>query len=448
MRFPSWWMKNFLSRNQSNNLTASIMRGSLLSGLLVASISSFFDLTSVSPFPVEEFLDIWILVLAFSTFLARRGSFPGRLYGLAIATLIFGLAIIVIAVFNCAPWFEVGQSYRWLFYSLTFLIVASESWGSAEKLVPMTWLLLAFAVTKVLTVSTFYPGEDRPALLVESNFELALFVGLAAVVYRYIRRGKILLITLLGLVVLLENSRSGAVAFFLFVIYSLLIDSQEYLVRRKALRTSLSVFLMGAVPFLVFVSRDSGLPVWRFVLNQFGGTGTSNELVIGSAVQIVSRADRAAFFRVFRSETAEWNLWNWIFGTLPVTPLSPRGCEFFEWSSLTSSRGDGSCYSVVFHSFLLRVTYDAGLLGLLFAFAILIFSLRAARVPWPLTVSLVFIVLANSLSVSGLNSPFVAVVVILAALHSGDPLSQIVQKPIPANKIWGTKPNGSDLLPS
>src|SRR5699024_10128365 len=115
----------------------------------------------------------------------------------------------------------------------------------------------------------------------------------------------------------------------------------------------------------------------------------------------------------------------WIFGTAPMTPLSTQTCAALDfYSELFSAAQDGSCYSVILHSFALRVLYDAGLIGALLVLLVPIAVMLRAGVPMILTLTLSAIAVANSLSVSGLNNPYVALPILLAILlgtRTGDP---------------------------
>ncbi len=55
-----------------------------------------------------------------------------------------------------------------------------------------------------------------------------------------------------------------------------------------------------------------------------------------------------------------------------TTPLLPASCaDLSYYQTLFSYAGDGRCYSVILHSFIMRVIYDHGIIG----FAFLIFCL-------------------------------------------------------------------------
>lgn len=75
---------------------------------------------------------------------------------------------------------------------------------------------------------------------------------------------------------------------------------------------------------------------------------------------------------------------------------------------------------MIFHAFVMRVIFDAGLLGLALAFGVIIYAMRKSGVSWLLTLCITAIALANGLSVSGPNNPWVAIVVLVAILLAGN----------------------------
>jgi hypothetical protein len=149
------------------------------------------------------------------------------------------------------------------------------------------------------------------------------------------------------------------------------------------------------------------------------------------------RIDRLNFLDAFLHDVSDWTIFNWLFGSVPITPLSAETCRdlsFYE--KLFSTAGDGSCYSVIYHAFVLRVLFDSGILGLLLVFGGAWVALMRARVKVGLAVFLVAVAGANSLSVSGLNSPYVLLPILIAILLAGEPekivRSMTVESGVPA----------------
>ncbi|WP_146120059.1 hypothetical protein [Leucobacter massiliensis] len=251
----------------------------------------------------------------------------------------------------------------------------------------MTWTLILLALCKaVITLVLLGPGE-RPGLLLENNFELALFCGLAAVVYRFLTgKHQFLMLACLGLLVVLSGSRSGVVAFF--VLYVFAVAQSRLKVFAKYL-SSLAVLAVAWVVVEVFLSR----------------AGASGAI------------DRLNFLAVFLDETRNWGPLEWVLGTVAITPLSGAACRSLSYyESLFSSADDGTCYSVILHAFLLRVLFDSGILGLLLAFGGIFVLMRRAKVSRLLSLTLLGIAIANSASVSGPNNPYVLLPILLAIL--------------------------------
>lgn len=135
-----------------------------------------------------------------------------------------------------------------------------------------------------------------------------------------------------------------------------------------------------------------------------------------------TQVDRLNFLGVFLAEAQAFTALNWLFGTAPITPLSPGACHGLSYyESLFSSAGDGTCYSVILHAFVLRVIFDAGLVGLAIAYGGAWYFMRRGRVRTGLAMTLLAIAFANGLSVSGLNNPYVALPILVAILAAAVP---------------------------
>ncbi|WP_298532305.1 hypothetical protein [uncultured Algibacter sp.] len=122
-----------------------------------------------------------------------------------------------------------------------------------------------------------------------------------------------------------------------------------------------------------------------------------------------SKNTRFQFLTVFLKEIENWTFLNYLFGASRITPLSENACRRLGyWQSLFSYSGDGSCYSVVLHSYIFRVIFDHGFIGLLFicyfVYSIIIRS-GFSRTNGLIVLGIVFI---NGISVSSFNSVYFA----------------------------------------
>ncbi|MGO4692078.1 hypothetical protein [Glaciibacter sp. 2TAF33] len=363
------------------NAVPAFLRISLYALLIVGAALSVPSIGTYSPLPVETLLDAWII--AFMVTYLVRGSI--RTTGLLLLLGGYSLTRIIPALASESPMVDFFQAYRWLLYLVAFAFAVGRTWGPARSLVRLMWILLGLALAKTaLTLLTLGPGA-RSGLLTENNFEIALFSGLVAVLYsRLTDRSRFWAMLLLGVLVLTSGSRSGAIAYAILVVYVILQAKSANLFVRYLLACTLPVLVIALVQ--VFESRA-----------QNGGI------------------DRLNFLNVFLGETQAWNVLTWLFGTAPITPLSSGGCGRLSfYVNLFSSTGDGHCYSVIFHAFVMRVAFDAGIVGLIIAFSVTWYTLRRSNVELGLSATLLLLAFTNGLSVSGLNNPYVALPILLA----------------------------------
>lgn len=339
---------------------------------------------SYGPISATVVLDAWVVV--FVLWCLFRGK--TRAYLLLFALLGYLLTRVVPAMAIGAPLEDFLQAYRWVLYLIAIALALGRTWGPIDGLVRVTWALVIAATMKSLATYVLLGPGERPGLLLENNFEIALFCGLAAVLYAHLGRKRGWMIVTLGLLTALSGSRSGAVVFVVLALYAVSQLRSNNLLTRY-------VLALGAVALLVF-------PIAVFTERSEG---------------TVYRIDRLNFLDVFITETRGWSPLTWLFGTTPITPLSPGSCSALSaYPLLFSSTGDGSCYVVILHAFLLRVVFDAGLIGLALSIVVPWVVMRRAGVTRLLTATLTVIAIANGASVSGLNNPYVALPIIVAIM--------------------------------
>lgn len=361
----------------------AVIRNGLYIMIIVAAVVSVPFLGKFGPLPTTTMLDAWVILFVLACL------FWGRIYttfALGLLTL-YLLTRILFALYTESPTEDFLQAHKWLLYLVAFAFAVGRKWGPVRAMVRVMWVLLSLAFIKAALTFVVYGAGARPGLLIENNFELALFSGLAIVLYRFLGRGKIWVVLLMGGLTVFSGSRSGAVAFLVLAFFAIL-QAKEASPLVKYLLALLAP-IIALVPLSIFEQR-SGLQV-----------------------------DRLNFFEVFLAETSKWDAINWIFGTTPITPLSSAGCYRLSfYKSLFSTEGDGSCYSVIFHAFLMRVVFDAGVLGLMIAFGVSWWMMHRARVQFGVAVALIAVAVSNSLSVSGLNNPYVALPILLSIVTS------------------------------
>jgi hypothetical protein len=350
--------------------------------LVAAAVSSVPRIGQYSPLPITTLLDVWVIVFMLACLVSGRVR-GGTMLFLLIA---YFLTRLIPALSNESPLEDFFRAYRWVLYLMAFVLAIGREWGPLRPLIRITWALLILALVKAaLTFALLGPGE-RPGLLTENNFELALFSGLVALLYKHLGQHRPWAVVLLGALTIASGSRSGAIAFVILALYAT--------TQAKSVTLLVKYLLACLLPLLVIV------PVAIFSQR----AGSSNQI------------DRINFLNVFLNETRDWTALNWLLGTVPITPLSEGCAQLSYYQLLFSSVGDGSCYAVILHAFLLRVIFDAGILGVVIYFGVTWWAMRKAGVTVGLAVCIIFIALTNSVSVSGLNSPYVMLTVLLTIL--------------------------------
>lgn len=362
-------------------IVPNFVRNLLCILLVIAAAVSVPFLGEFGPLPTTTMLDGWVLLFVFVTFVRGRIETVGVIGFL----VIYLMTRIIPVLYNDSPLEDFAQAYRWILYLVAFALAVGRHWGTPRGLVRVMWVLLGLAFIKaLLTFAVRGPGE-RPGLLLENNFELALFAGLVICLYRFLGRGKFWAVLLMAGLTVLAGSRSGAIAFLILAVFAI----------SQIKGATLKQLLVLVMPLLALV------PLWIFQQRTVAGR----------------QVDRLNFLDVFLEETSKWDLGTWIVGTEPITPLALGSCSRLSYYRLLfSSEGDGSCYSVILHAFLMRVVFDAGIVGLVIAFGITWWMMRKAKVQFAVAFSLILVAGANSASVSGLNNPYVALPILLAIL--------------------------------
>ena len=316
-----------------------------------------------------------------------------RIYApIFVLLFLFVLRMTMACLEFSTPFFDALQAHKWLLYLIESFVFLDVSMSSPRRIALATKILVVLALVKYSLVF-LTQSAGRTGILDENNFELALFCGLVALSYKHMGRARSLLVAATGLVVVLSQSRSGSVEFLILLAYVVSVSTW-----RGPLARYLSAIFVGTsvvIPLLIFGDRSTGTVI-----------------------------DRVNFLNVFLSETSHWSPLNWLFGLPPITPLSSDACFTLSYyQPLFSTAGDGTCYSVVLHAYLLRIIIDAGLVGLIGSFGIMWWLMSRSSVPLALRLCLIAIAIANSASVSGLNNLFVILPMVLAMVSSQSELT-------------------------
>ncbi len=266
-----------------------------------------------------------------------------------------------------------------IYKSFVYLIILSQFVGKKtlepEFIRKLFLVVLALFLLKYIFLVAIGTSRQSIKVFEESNFELMLLSYLFILDYSFRRKVNYLEITVLLITFFLSGSRSGLVI-ILFLIGCVFLRN-----------LSLKNFLM----LLVFVPIGLGL-VYFIFLNR--SEGDSLESI-----------DRYIFFMSFLKEIKDWGLVDFLVGSERITALSSETCgKLTYYQKLFSFKGDGTCYSVILHSFIIRVIFDHGLLGFLFLCLAVYQMVLKSGFDRFISFLVLMVLVLNSLSVSAFNS--------------------------------------------
>ncbi|MFT6053196.1 MAG: hypothetical protein ACJAS3_001138 [Roseivirga sp.] len=225
--------------------------------------------------------------------------------------------------------------------------------------------------------TVFVFSINRPQLLAENNFEL-MFLGIMYyVTITRQRKPNYKYLLALILIFVLSSSRSGLIILVLILISS---SYSKNIVKSLGIKF-FTVSLMIIVGTALFLNRMGSLDF--------------------------ESIDRIVFFQYFLNDTSSWGLIDFLIGAERISPLSDATCQGLRFfSGLFSYSNDGSCYSVILHSFVLRVIYDHGIVFLLFIIYAVFLFLKSKGLSRKDSAVVCAMVTLNGLSVSSFNSVF------------------------------------------
>ena len=330
------------------------------------------------------------LVLA-CTFILSLKSVKKQLLGYCIITFLYILYSYIHAFdYKIIDFIMI---YKTLFYLLILSFLINRELFNYTFIKYFFYTVAISFLVKYL-YSIMFGFTLRPGLFTENNFEimflLLLFIAKRHFEHRYILQDYFLLL----IIILLSGSRSAILCMLPLAWFDKF--GNKFHSKLIKLPVLIFAFILG---FSVIYFRMGGLTI--------------------------EQIDRIRFLFVFLDEIHEWSVWQYLFGNTPITPLSTENCEsLIYYSSLFSNVSNNLCFSVVFHSHLLRTIIDHGILGLIFiymyTYKILVLSLFNRDYIF-MILSILFI---NGLSVSSLNSVFAAFgLMILITLDSGQEIN-------------------------
>ena len=265
-------------------------------------------------------------------------------------------------------------AYKFFIYLILLGFSVGKNFFEYEFTKKLFQFLLFFFFLKYF-ISIVAGLNFRPILFAENNFELFLLLLMYVSLYRY---NTTYLNKLYGLILFLIVAMSGSRSALLGLILLIVVLNFSKIDKRFFFKMLVVVVAVGAVGLLLSSRLDE------------------------------KGVDRFHFLLVFLNDTSQWDLLTWCSGSSPLTPLSPESCKSLShWQGLFSRSGDGSCYSVILHSFLMRLIYDHGIFGLMFLLLFLYIALKKSNYEFNFILIVIGLIMVQSLSVSGMNNPYI-----------------------------------------
>lgn len=335
----------------------------------------------------------FILLLFASAVLGALKLLPFR------TGLIINLFYLLLSIKFIKRFISVRHSFIWLIYLIILIIVGLPNTHYLDFLISVKWIIflilgVGFASQNLFSsvnqnlkyyriLTNIYLGfysylfftstyRQSIFLLDESNFEL-LILFVPAIYFIFLKKLLLTDIVKLAIIVLLCGSRSGLLIF--------------------------------AVLAYLFIQSQSLAPIKKVFIFLFGGIFLTFFLLIREVN--LYEIDRYKFFLYFISDLSNFELTEIIFGPTRFTPLPPEICNSLSFYDDLLSKGPNEeiCYAVIYHSFILRILRDHGIIITILAFKTL-FDIVSKTHSKKLGKFILIVVLINSLSVSGIANTF------------------------------------------
>ncbi|MGP9571126.1 hypothetical protein [Halomonas sp. JB37] len=392
----------------------------LLSQFLVLIVLALGVVGVFSPYdynilPAVAILELAVLLLSAFVFPPK-----GRVsVFLMMSVVAYLLITFYVAVFlNNTNLLDYLQAYKAFIYVALLCSFIGKTFFSKVYVSKFFYILVVLFLVKYLysrVVGLDVWVSSRPGVYTENNFELIFLLLLFYLVLPDLRWRTVFFLVVMA-IVSLSGSRSAFLCLLVVYFFSVFRVGGFYWKKWLLL-----------LPFLLFVGV--------FVVNDrmdvsLGNSSTAaevqpaispeasadipgvtieqdHEMTIRSFLEQGASVDRVRFLLLFLDNAEGWKWWNVLFGTEPLTPLSDETCRSLSyWSDLYSFSGDETCYSVILHSYIIRVIFDHGVMGLLFLIGFTAYGLRKSGYSWVDVLCVLGVLLASSLSVSAFNSVF------------------------------------------
>ncbi|MBT2918462.1 hypothetical protein [Vibrio anguillarum] len=264
-------------------------------------------------------------------------------------------------------------AYKSYFYIIILSFFCGKKFFHEDDIKKLYHFLLACFLVKYV-VWHLVSDSDRPGLFSENNFEVLFLLLLTIAIYKLSERLSVFELTALTAIVFLSGSRSGSLAFLVMLIF--------LYIKEINFSTIIKLFLIGIISVgvgVIFISRMD--------------------------VSNLESIDRFVFFQSLLLSIKDFSIIEYFWGTTPLTALPPVVCsQLSYYDVLFSKNNDGTCYSVVLHSYIMRTFYDHGIIGIIFLFYAINRFLISSKIDPRVRIATISIIFINGLSVSALNT--------------------------------------------
>lgn len=348
-------------------------------GLCIIGAIYFFHITNI---PGTAFLELLIIASTVALIFTQKINIISLfISGIALIYIIYSLFYVELETHTNL--LDFIQAYKSFYYLILMGFFYKRNVFNKKSIETLFKYLLVIYLLKY-SFDKFIVGINRPTVLIENNFELILLIMLYYFVNLLKKEPVIFNTGLMLLICIISGSRSSLLALMIAIVFSL--NKQ---INLKKLIYILLIPVAGLFVFIIFQQRLS-----------HDGYSSYEQI------------DRFKFFLEFLYSTSSWPWWRFAIGSEALTPLSSLSCyNLSSYVDLFSYAGDGKCYSVILHSFLLRVIYDHGLIGLFFLLGAVTLYLNKFSLKAKLCILL--IIISTALSVSSLNNVYVALALIM-----------------------------------
>jgi len=357
----------------------------LIALILLLAIFGFLYLNGWNLLPSKLLLISVVLMIFFMDLLLSLIS--GRtftVYKTVIFVILFSVMYISVNFLHSVVWHKVYYlDFFTAYLSFIYLIIIAFLYNKIKIdviLFRRFFFTLLFLIAIKYSLSKALGFMHRPGIFTENNYEL-LFLALLILAYYHVF-GEIppLLLSLIFTIYVLAESRSG------------ILELSCLLTLLYAKFSNKKAFLISLIVFITSVSATIIILKYR------------------TSSMSIEDIDRFHFLMVFLREIQNWNIWDYLFGKHPLTPLSYESCqELSFYKSLFSYSGNDVCYAVILHSFVLRVLFNHGVIGMVFIFWAISRLLLLSGYSRKEALTVIFLLIINGLSVSSVNNIFTVI---------------------------------------